>query len=26
MATGVYHTGYDIEINLTREDLGNPDY
>nr|WP_163017181.1 hypothetical protein [Streptomyces chartreusis] len=26
MANGVYHTGCDIEINLTREDLGNPDY
>ncbi|MYS95625.1 MULTISPECIES: hypothetical protein [Streptomyces] len=26
MANGVYHTGYDIEINLSREDLGNPEY
>ncbi|WP_327667984.1 MULTISPECIES: hypothetical protein [unclassified Streptomyces] len=24
MANGVYHTGYGIEINLTRADLGNP--
>lgn len=26
MANGVYDTGYDIEINLTREDLGNPNH
>lgn len=26
MANGVYHTGYGIEINLTREDLVNPGY
>ncbi|MER7804573.1 hypothetical protein ABTX71_30000 [Streptomyces parvulus] len=26
MANGVYHTGYGIEINLTRQDLGNPGY
>lgn len=25
MANGVYHTGYGIEINLTRADLGIPD-
>ncbi|MFJ1561893.1 hypothetical protein [Streptomyces mirabilis] len=24
MANGVYHTGYGIEINLSRSDLGNP--
>ncbi|MEU3411309.1 hypothetical protein ABZ760_08555 [Streptomyces sp. NPDC006658] len=26
VAKGVHHARYDIEINLTREDLGNPDY
>ncbi|SCK09503.1 hypothetical protein [Streptomyces sp. WMMB 322] len=25
MAKGVFHTGYEIEINLTRQDLGHPD-
>ncbi|MFJ9250296.1 hypothetical protein [Streptomyces sp. NPDC101776] len=26
MASGVFHTGYGIRINLTREDLSNPGY